>query len=159
MKQRCLNGKQSFLFPLEQTGLHIWPSVPRRTFFFFFFQVWHKANIPHCHWVSCFKEKLTFVGTVCSLQGFPGGTSGKEPTCQCRRHKRHRFSIWVGKIPVEEGTATYPSALAWRFPQTEEPDSLQSIGSRRVRYHCSASAHKQDGHYAVYLPYTLSFIQ
>ena len=24
--------------------------------------------------------------------GFPGGTSGKEPTCQCRRHKRHRFN-------------------------------------------------------------------
>ena len=27
------------------------------------------------------------------------GTSGKEPTCQCRRHKRHRFDPWVGKIP------------------------------------------------------------
>ena len=23
--------------------------------------------------------------------GFPGGTSGKEPACQCRRHKRFRF--------------------------------------------------------------------
>jgi len=68
--------------------------------------------------VSCFKEKLTFVGTVCSLQGFPGRASGKEPTCQCRRHKRHRFDPWVGKIPVEEGTATYPSTLAWRLPQT-----------------------------------------
>ena len=22
--------------------------------------------------------------------GFPAGTSGKEPTCQCRRHKRHK---------------------------------------------------------------------
>ena len=31
--------------------------------------------------------------------GFPGGTGGKEPTCQCRRHKRHRFNPWVGKIP------------------------------------------------------------
>ena len=30
--------------------------------------------------------------------GFPGGTSGKEPTCQCRRHKRHRFNPWVRKI-------------------------------------------------------------
>ena len=26
-------------------------------------------------------------------------TSGKESTSQCRRHKRHRFSPWVGKIP------------------------------------------------------------
>ena len=31
--------------------------------------------------------------------GFPGDASGKEPTCQCRRHKRHRFYPWVGKIP------------------------------------------------------------
>ena len=23
----------------------------------------------------------------------------KEPACQCRRHKRHRFHSWVGKIP------------------------------------------------------------
>ena len=30
---------------------------------------------------------------------FPGGSSGKEPTCQFRRHKRSRFHPWVGKIP------------------------------------------------------------
>ena len=24
---------------------------------------------------------------------------GKEPTCQCRRCKRHRFDPWVRKIP------------------------------------------------------------
>ena len=27
------------------------------------------------------------------------GASGKEPSCQCRRHKRHRFDPWVRKIP------------------------------------------------------------
>ena len=31
--------------------------------------------------------------------GFPGGASGKEPICQCRRLKRRGFSPWVGKIP------------------------------------------------------------
>ena len=25
------------------------------------------------------------------LEGFAGGTNGKEPSCPCRRHKRHRF--------------------------------------------------------------------
>jgi len=30
------------------------------------------------------------------MWGFPGGTSGKEPTCQCRRPG---FDPWVGKIP------------------------------------------------------------
>ena len=31
--------------------------------------------------------------------GFPGGASGKEPTCQCRRCKRCRFNSCLGKIP------------------------------------------------------------
>ena len=29
-------------------------------------------------------------------RGFLGGTCGKEPACQC---ERHRFDPWVGKIP------------------------------------------------------------
>jgi len=28
--------------------------------------------------------------------GFPGGTSGKEPTCQCRRG---RLNPWVRRVP------------------------------------------------------------
>ena len=31
--------------------------------------------------------------------GFPGGASGKEPTCQCRRYKWWGFCPWVRKIP------------------------------------------------------------
>ena len=33
------------------------------------------------------------------LKGFPGGSAGKEPICQCRRDKRQGFDPWVGKIP------------------------------------------------------------
>ena len=33
------------------------------------------------------------------VESFPGGTSGIEPACQCTRCKRHRFSLWDGKIP------------------------------------------------------------
>ena len=29
------------------------------------------------------------------MLGFPGGASGKEPVCQCRRHKRYGFDPWV----------------------------------------------------------------
>ena len=32
------------------------------------------------------------------LSGFPGAASGKEPSCQCRRHRKCEFSPWVGKI-------------------------------------------------------------
>ena len=31
--------------------------------------------------------------------GVPGGASGIEPACQCRRHKRRRFDPWVSKVP------------------------------------------------------------
>ena len=31
--------------------------------------------------------------------GFPGGASGKEPNCQCKRHKRLGSHPWVRKIP------------------------------------------------------------
>ena len=31
--------------------------------------------------------------------GFPGGASGKEPACQCRRHKRRGFDPLVEKMP------------------------------------------------------------
>ena len=36
--------------------------------------------------------------------------------------------------PVEEGTATHSSILAWRIPWTEEPGGLQSLGSQRVQH-------------------------
>ena len=36
-----------------------------------------------------------------SLSGFSGGASGKESTCQCRRHKTCRFDPWVGEVPGE----------------------------------------------------------
>ena len=31
--------------------------------------------------------------------GFPDGANGKEPDCQCRRHKRGGFNPWAGKMP------------------------------------------------------------
>ena len=37
-----------------------------------------------------------------------------------------------GEAPLEEGTATHSSVLAWRSPWTEEPGGLQSLGSHRV---------------------------
>ena len=34
--------------------------------------------------------------------------------------------------PLEEGSATLSTILAWRIPRTEEPGGLQCIGSQRV---------------------------
>ena len=41
-------------------------------------------------------------------------------------------SIPGWEAPLEEGTATHSSTLAWRIPWTEEPAGLQSMGSQKV---------------------------
>ena len=46
---------------------------------------------------------------------FPGGASGKESACQCRRHKRHGFNPWVGKIPWSRKGQPTPIFLPGKF--------------------------------------------
>ena len=51
--------------------------------------------------VPIHEYSLYFHLLVSSSIYFSSGTSGKEPTCQCKRHERCRFNPWVRKIPVE----------------------------------------------------------
>ena len=46
------------------------------------------------HLVERVSYKLLHVGCYCWWNG-----ASKVALCQCRRHKRHGFSPWVGKIP------------------------------------------------------------
>ena len=48
-------------------------------------------------------------------EGFPGGDSGKECTCQCGRPKSPGFNPGPGKSP-EEDMATHSGIPAWRIP-------------------------------------------
>ena len=41
------------------------------------------------------------------IDSFPGGASGKEPACHCRRCKRRGFDPWVEKMPLEEEIAKH----------------------------------------------------
>ena len=53
------------------------------------------------------------------------------------RDARNVGFITGEKDPLEEGTTTHFSILAWRISQTEEPGRLQSIGSQRVGHEWS----------------------
>ena len=67
--------------------------------------------------------RLKWLGSSSSsnkLLGFPGGASGKEPTCHCRLD------------PLEEDMTTHFCILAWRIPWAKEPGGLQSMRSYRV---------------------------
>ena len=80
------------------------------------------------------KLKLLFskLGVYLStFLGFPGGASGKESACQCRRRKRHRFDLWVRKIPWRRKWQPIPVFLPGKS-HGQESDGLQSIGLQGV---------------------------
>ena len=52
-------------------------------------------------WSISLSAFLPFFYFQTIFPGFPGGTSDKETTCQCRRHKRRGFDPWVRKIPLK----------------------------------------------------------
>ena len=54
---------------------------------------------------------LAFEEIQDEMGGFPGGASGKELTCQCRRWKRHGFNPWVGKNPWRRAQKPTPAFL------------------------------------------------
>ena len=51
--------------------------------------------------LSCRPLSQALLPLTSADTGFPGGSGGKEPSCQCRRHKRCGFDLWVGKNPRE----------------------------------------------------------
>ena len=64
---------------------------------------------------------------VYNILGFPGGSSGKEPACQCRRCKRLRLDPWVRKIP-------------WR--RARQPTKVFLLGESHGQRACWATAHR-----------------
>ena len=59
------------------------------------------------------------------FKGFPGGPSGKEFTCQCRRHKTGGFHPWAGKIPWRQAWKLTPGFLPG---ETRRQRSLAGYG-------------------------------
>ena len=89
----------------------------------------------------------------------PGGTSGKEPACQCRRPKRRGFHPWVGKIPWRRAWQPTPvflpgeshgqRSLAGYSPQgRRESDTTERLSvpiCGHMIFNASAKAKQRDG--------------
>ena len=73
------------------------------------------------HFDSC--EEIVHCGFYLQY----GGTTGKEPACQCRRHKWHRFDPWVRKTPWRRAWQPTPVLLPGESPWTEESVRLWSM--------------------------------
>ena len=59
------------------------------------------------------------------LSGFPGGASGKELACQCRRCKGCRIDPWAGKIP---GRRAWQPAPVFLPGESHGQRSLEGYG-------------------------------
>ena len=67
--------------------------------------------------------------------GFPRGLVGKESGCQCRKHKRCSFDLWVRKIFYEKEMATHLSILAWEIAWTDwHGNPSSSLWSQRMEF-------------------------
>ena len=71
-------------------------------------------------------EDLWYLAAFVLYLGFPGGASGKNMLTM-----QQTQVMWVQSLgqknPLEEGTTTHSSILAWRIPWTEEPGGLHEV--------------------------------
>jgi len=58
-------------------------------------------------------------------KSFLGDPRGKEPSCQCRRLKRHGFHPWIEKIPWSRAWQPTP---VFSPGESHEPRSLGDYG-------------------------------
>ena len=72
-------------------------------------------------------------------RGFPHGSVVKNPPAS----EGDMVQSLGQEDPLEKGTATHSSILAWRIPWTEKAGGLQSMGSHRVGHNWSDLAWKQ----------------
>ena len=81
---------------------------------------WDKNNdcgtlSPGHTFLSGLVQWFLFSGFVETSQ-FSGSTSGKESTCQCKRHKWHGFDHWLREIPWRKKWHSTPVFLPGKFP-------------------------------------------
>ena len=54
----------------------------------------------------------------------------QRPCLPVQEMQEMRIRSLGGEDPLEKEMATHSSILAWKIPWTEEPDRLQSVGSK-----------------------------
>ena len=90
---------------------------------------------------GCTGSQLHHVGSLLQGQWCPGlaalryvGSWGSPGGARSKGDIEDRDSFPGQEDPLEEGTATHCSILAWKILQTEDPDGLWSTESQRVRH-------------------------
>ena len=107
--------------------------------------------------------------TCMYLCGFPKWCSGKESTCQCRRHKRCRVYLWTGKIPWSRKWQPTPVFLPGKFYgqrslagcslwDPKELDTTEWLSTHTHLYLCSHYHYQNIEHLRDCHPQTFPFL-
>ena len=94
------------------------------------------------------------------IYGLLGGANGKELIWQCRRHKRCWVNPSFRKTPLEKGTATHSSFLAWRSPvergawrATVHRVTKSQSQLKQLNVHAHIHTHTHTHTYLTYVPF------
>ena len=87
--------------------------LPKKLFLVYLYQPpnLHPTSQPEMIYLSFGRDWILGSGSA-EFSGFPGGTSGEEATCRCRRCKRCWLNPWVGKIPWRGAWQLSPAFLS-----------------------------------------------
>ena len=95
----------------------------------FFNKVFGEYEYENCVLYFYLKNQRSFLAKSIPYIGFPGGAVVKNMPANAEDIRE------VGlEDPLEEEMSSHSRILAGRFPWTEEPDGLQSMGSQRIRH-------------------------
>ena len=125
------------------------PSRGHSTFFGFYLgrrERWHwhfegrggcnAAKYPKIHWTAPHPQQRVIWPKVSKVQRLrnPGLELSSFPSGSAIKNLPAMKTTWIWSLgwedPLEEGTATHSSILAWRIPWTEDPGGLKSTGSQ-----------------------------
>ena len=87
--------------------------------------------------------------------GFPGGASGKEPACQCRRCKRRGFDPWVRKEWLPTPVFLPGESHGQRSLAGYSPQGCKELDMTEVTEHARRHAYQ----YLTYFPILLTLTQ
>ena len=76
---------------------------------------------------------------------FPSGTDDKQSACQCRRHRRHGFNLWVGEIPCRRKWQPTPVFLAGKFHGPRSPMGYSPLGHKELDTTKQLNTHTKKG--------------
>ena len=87
----------------------------------------------------------------------PWWLNGEESACNSGAAQDTVWSLGQ-QNPLEKGTATHSSILAWKIPWTEKPGGLQSTGSQIIGHHWRNLEHTHTAYLTLMLFFKSSWI-